>query len=103
MSEVNAENLLAKGYVKHLDSRGKGRCIYQKTFRDAYDYKEYFVNFTEYNDIFNPFVFKYEADMQITTADEQTINVTFLNPTHIEIVERWAESLWIYTGAVYYE
>jgi len=98
--EVNSENLLAYGYTKHPPSGRGENVLFQKTWRNGAGLICYFLNFTEwqFDDIS---VIRYDADMQIKTSDGQILNIQFLCPDSIEIVEKWAENLWLATGSVY--
>ena len=94
--EVNAQNLLENGYTRYPDAfqRHYVNCMYQKCFTDKKGNKKYHLQFTEYDNSINgnnPQKVTFEADMQIHTADNQTINFTFLAPHEsLEIVEFWA-------------
>jgi hypothetical protein len=104
--EVNAQNLLANGYLKYPDTLHQhSNCIYQKTFKGTNGIKLYFITFTEYNGLGpNEGTLQYEAGMQLNISDtEQVINIQFLHPVSLEIVESWANKLWLATGAVLYD
>ena len=102
--EVNAKNLLASGYVKYADNLHDSNGIYQKMFPSYSGGKRFFVTFTEWSmSAPNPGTLVYEAMMQVNTPDRQTINIQFLRPDSIEVVEEWALKLWEASGAVYFD